>query len=188
MAPRSGRPGLPPRRRKRRSREFGRATTPVLPKRSPSPGRWIRPGRCPPSGATATAQFVDWPADPHQTPSGGGHRADPGQKRDTGRRTNAQGGLTTEGPLQKGLSGFASCGAWATCLAVRSRAPARPQPPQTVTFGIGVDPAFPALSLRPCAACPSPCLIGAKGTDIPYGRIPLCETVPRVWSEHPIPF
>jgi hypothetical protein len=101
MAPRSGRPGLPPRRRKRRSREFGRATTPVLPKRSPSPGRWIRPGRCPPSGATATAQFVDWPADPHQTPSGGGHRADPGQKRDPARRLRKK-GIDQSTPVTEG--------------------------------------------------------------------------------------
>jgi hypothetical protein len=29
---------------------------------------------------------LDWPADPYQTPSGGGHGADPGQKQDTGDR------------------------------------------------------------------------------------------------------
>jgi hypothetical protein len=33
-----------------------------------------------------TALQLDWPADPYQTPSGGGHRADHGQKRDTGGR------------------------------------------------------------------------------------------------------
>jgi hypothetical protein len=30
--------------------------------------------------------LLDWPADPHQTPSGGGQSADPEQKQDTGDR------------------------------------------------------------------------------------------------------
>jgi len=38
---------------------------------------------------------LDWPADPYQTPSGGGHRADRGQKRDTGGRIGLEG--TTRG-------------------------------------------------------------------------------------------
>jgi hypothetical protein len=139
MAPRSGRPGLPPRRRKRRSREFGRATTPVLPKRSPSPGRWIRPGRCPPSGATATAQFVDWPADPHQTPSGGGHRADPGQKRDPARRLRKK-GIDQSTPVTEG---------WAKA---RRAVPTRsfPNSPIKKTRGHGLRP-LPTLqrSTRP---------------------------------------
>ncbi len=34
---------------------------------------------------------LDWPADPYQTPSGGGHGADPGQKQDIGDRITLEG-------------------------------------------------------------------------------------------------
>jgi hypothetical protein len=65
---------------------FGRPVR-VVRSRVPSPGRWIRSGRITCSGAAwLTARLLDWPADPYQTPSGGGHRADRGQKRDTGGR------------------------------------------------------------------------------------------------------
>jgi transposase len=65
---------------------FGRPVRAVRSK-VPSPGRWIRSGRNRPSGgASLTARQLDWPADPYQTPSGGGHRADHGQKRDTSGR------------------------------------------------------------------------------------------------------
>jgi hypothetical protein len=51
---------------------------------------------------------LDWPADPHQTTSGGGQRVDPGQKQDTGDRIQARKGLTYEGPLQKPVL-FSAC-------------------------------------------------------------------------------
>jgi len=51
---------------------------------------------------------LDWPAGPHQTPSGGGHGADPGQKQDTGDRITLKKGLTRGGPLQKPVL-FSAC-------------------------------------------------------------------------------
>jgi hypothetical protein len=42
---------------------------------------WFRSGRKTPSGAMRpTARQLDWPADPHQTPSGGGHAPTPDRR------------------------------------------------------------------------------------------------------------
>jgi Transposase IS116/IS110/IS902 family len=41
------------------------------PEQVPSPGRWIRSGRSAASGSYKDCASLDWPADPHQTPSGG---------------------------------------------------------------------------------------------------------------------
>src|SRR5207245_3916402 len=69
--------------------------------RSPLAGTADRSDRCPPSAAYEHAR-VDWSAYPLCSPSGGGHSADPGQKRVPGKGDNAKKGLTNRGPLQKG--------------------------------------------------------------------------------------
>src|SRR5207249_10325450 len=69
--------------------------------RSPLAGTADRSDRCPPSAAYEHAR-VDWSAYPLCSPSGGGHSADPGQKRVPGKGDNAIKGLTNRGPLQKG--------------------------------------------------------------------------------------
>jgi hypothetical protein len=51
----------------------------------------------------SNTRSLDWSADPHQTPSGGGQSTDPGQKRDTGDRISSNEGLTPRGPLQKSI-------------------------------------------------------------------------------------
>ena len=77
--------------------------TPAFPKRGPDAGTMdqVRP-QCGPWHQNTL--IVDWPTYPLQTPSGGGLRADPGQKQDPGERMLASGkeGLTNRGPLQKG--------------------------------------------------------------------------------------
>ena len=79
-------------------------TTPARPEQVPSPGRWIRPGR---KTLSETAKVehapLDWPADPHPTPSGGGRAPTP-DRREIPAAGSAQKGLTPKGPLQK--SGF----------------------------------------------------------------------------------
>ena len=71
---------------RRRHHRFGRPVRAVRSK-VPSPGRWIRSDRkMGQRRRKADRAPLDWPADPYQTPSGGGHRADHGQKRDTGGR------------------------------------------------------------------------------------------------------
>src|ERR1700688_3881860 len=76
--------------------------TPAFPKRGPDAGTMdqVRP-QCGPWHQNTL--IVDWPTYPLQTPSGGGLRADPGQKQDPGERMLASGkeGLTNRGPLQK---------------------------------------------------------------------------------------
>src|SRR5438093_6881254 len=69
--------------------------------RSPLAGTADRSDRCPPSAAYEHA-CVGWSAYPLWSPSGGGHSADPGQKRVPGKGDNAKKGLTNRGPLQKG--------------------------------------------------------------------------------------
>ena len=69
---------------------FGRATTPAFPKRSPSPGRWIRSDRNPPSAhlrprvrrlvGLSSSDPIRWRP-----------RADPVQKQDPGDRTTQKG-------------------------------------------------------------------------------------------------
>ena len=75
----------PPKHRKGENHRFGR-TRHQRPEQVPSPGRWIRSGRKSGSSSQDDCASLDWPTDPHQTPSGGGPRADPGQKQDTGDR------------------------------------------------------------------------------------------------------
>src|SRR5882672_12756274 len=98
----SPRPGLlPPWRPERGDQEFSGGSR-HQPSRSevPSPGRW--------TGQTATHPVaydhatVDWSAYPLRTPSGGGLRADPGQKRVPGEKDNAK-GIDQSRPVTEGI-------------------------------------------------------------------------------------
>ena len=90
MAPRSTLP-RPPRRRNRRRHQQVRTPGRDRPEQGPVAGTMdqVRPHHVQ-RRHTAIARLLGWPADPYQTPSGGGHRADPGQKRDTGGRMGSK--------------------------------------------------------------------------------------------------
>jgi hypothetical protein len=82
----------PPRRTEERSdHEFGRLETPAA---------RIRPGRSAASSPYVDCAFLDWPADPHQTPSGGSPALTPDRSK-TPAAGYARKGLTHMGPLQK---------------------------------------------------------------------------------------
>ena len=86
MAPRSTLP-RPPRRHNRRRHQQVRTPGKGCPEQGPVAGTMdqVRPHHVQ-RRRMAYRASLDWPADPYQTPSGGGHRADRGQKRDTGGR------------------------------------------------------------------------------------------------------
>ena len=79
------------------NREFGRADT-KRPEQVPSPGRWIRSGRSAASGSYKDCAFLDWPADPYHTPSGGSSALTPDRSKTpaTGSRLK---GIDTRWPV-----------------------------------------------------------------------------------------
>ena len=95
--PNSSPAGRPPKHRPGGNHEFGRTDT-KRPEQVPSPGRWIRSGRSAASGSRRDCAFLDWPADPHQTPSGGSSALTPDRSKTpaTGSRSK---GIDTRWPV-----------------------------------------------------------------------------------------
>jgi hypothetical protein len=125
MAPRSTLP-RPPRRHNRRRHRRGITEEGIDRVRTPGKGR---PEQGPVAGTMdrvrphrvqrrhmAIARLLDWPADPCQTPSGGGHRADPGQKRDTGGRMGLETLYGTRREGVRSLPGYPRVALPATAL------------------------------------------------------------------------
>ena len=89
--------------------------TPAFPSEVPTPGRWIRSDRNMRRGPRVP-RLVGLSS---QTLSGGGLRADPGQKHDPGEGHTLKKGLTQTGPLQKRM--FDTCASHIAALANRAR-------------------------------------------------------------------
>jgi hypothetical protein len=93
------------------NRKFGQTDT-KRPEQVPSPGRWIRSGRSAASGSYKNCAFLDWPADPHQTPSGGSSSLTPDRSKTPATGSRSKGiafGIFGIRPLRKPFRKFSRC-------------------------------------------------------------------------------